>query len=1166
MNFLPRFFSLLPFLLATLTPAARAEDKQGMKSIPMHQLGVEAQKQYAGDGISITPTEQGACLRSNFQKLEGEVTSEGLWLSSTEGGAERFRVLATAVGRSDTAAQPLPASGTVTTTADTAALMRPGLLEEYRVSMDGVQQDFVVMQRPEGAGALRVTLEVAGAQVSAADYGIRLTLPRSRREVGYGRLHVTDATGRELVARLEVLAQDRIVVCVEDDAAVYPVRIDPTFSDADWVSMNPGILGANGTVYALVMDGSGNLYAGGTFTQVGSATAANIAKWDGSTWSALGTGVNGKVRALTVNGTDLYAGGLFTTAGGGTANYIAKWNGTAWSALGSGMNGSVQALVMNGGTLYAGGVFTTAGGAAASYIAQWNGSAWSALGAGVDAEVQSLAVMGGSLYVGGRFATAGGGDASGVAKWDGSAWSALGFGLYGTVNALAVSGSTLYAGGYFSAGGRTNADNVAMWDGTSWSSIGEDPWAVAYQVQAMAVIGTDLYIGMNLGVGTNVGSERSPLLKWDGTSWSRLGFPPVNRRDFDVASAYALVANGTNLYVGGYFTDAGGRLARNLAKWDGSNWSHLQLGLNGSVLALATSGQNLYVGGNFTMAGNGAASNIVKWDGSTWTALGSGINGPVSALLLNGTDVYAGGTFTMAGGVEASNIAKWDGTSWSALGQGLNGTGYRMVYSLAMIGTDLYAAGLFTVTGNPAASGIARWDGSAWSALSTGLDGSARAYALAVMGTDLYVGGNFSYAGGVSANGIARWNGSSWSSVGTGFSPQYISAMAVIGTRLYVGGDYSIQAWDGSSWTSLSTDRGPILALAASGTNLYVGSAALSPYDLWIAKWDGNSWSGQTTENVFSNDLRIWGTTRNVTALAVDASNHLFVGGSGFINVGNNVASPYLAMVNLPTPAPDIAVTQSAALTDGARGVDFGPTVAWGGSTTLTFTLTNPGDAEISGLSINVDGANPDVFALSTLARSRFVPGESLTFTVTYTPSATGGSNAVLHIVSNVSGDKSSFDIALSGLGVTANQGWQQQYFGVITGAGNAAPEADPNHNGIPNLLEYALGGNPLGASAGASVLPGAMVNAGTNRLQLNFKRYVDRNDVTLTVQAADDLAGPWTDLVQSVRGSPFNSMTSGASAAESAVGNPHAVSVLDLYSTSDPMHPRRFMRLKVSQ
>src|SRR5947208_6533990 len=95
------------------------------------------------------------------------------------------------------------------------------------------------------------------------------------------------------------------------------------------------------------------------------------------------------VYALAVSGSDLYAGGDFTTAGGSAANYITKWNGSSWSALSSGMNSDVFALAVSGSDLYAAGWFTTAGGSAANHIAKWNRSSWSALGSGTDSIVRS---------------------------------------------------------------------------------------------------------------------------------------------------------------------------------------------------------------------------------------------------------------------------------------------------------------------------------------------------------------------------------------------------------------------------------------------------------------------------------------------------------------------------------------------------------------------------------------------------------------------------------------------------------------------------------------------------------------------------------------------------------------------------------------------------------
>jgi hypothetical protein len=80
---------------------------------------------------------------------------------------------------------------------------------------------------------------------------------------------------------------------------------------------------------------------------------------------------------------------------------------------------------------------------------------------------------------------------------------------------------------------------------------------------------------------------------------------------------------------------------------------------------------NLVISGEFTVVSDVIANYVAKWNGSSWSALGSGMNGSVYALAVSGSNVYAGGSFDMAGGVAATNIAKWNGGSWSALGSGI---------------------------------------------------------------------------------------------------------------------------------------------------------------------------------------------------------------------------------------------------------------------------------------------------------------------------------------------------------------------------------------------------------------------------------------------------------------------------------------------------------------
>jgi len=213
-----------------------------------------------------------------------------------------------------------------------------------------------------------------------------------------------------------------------DSAGGVAANFIAKWNGSSWSPLGSGM---NGEVNVLVVDKSGNLYAGGWFDTAGGVAANYIAKWDGNSWSPLGSGMDGgnsgvsigtNVCALALDGSgNLYAGGYFTKAGGIPANYIAKWNGNSWSSLGSGLNNEVNALVVSGsGNLYAGGFFTTAGDLPIKYIAKWDSTTWSNLGSGINSGGVNALVLdnSGSLYAGGAFDSAGGVAALNIAKWE----------------------------------------------------------------------------------------------------------------------------------------------------------------------------------------------------------------------------------------------------------------------------------------------------------------------------------------------------------------------------------------------------------------------------------------------------------------------------------------------------------------------------------------------------------------------------------------------------------------------------------------------------------------------------------------------------------------------------------------------------------------------------
>jgi hypothetical protein len=113
------------------------------------------------------------------------------------------------------------------------------------------------------------------------------------------------------------------------------------------------------------------------------------------------------------------------------------------------------------------------------------------------------------------------------------------------------------------------------------------------------------------------------IAQWDGVTWSGVGSRNGMGEDVDaLADVYALAAapNGT-LFAGGYFTEAGGVTANRIAHWNGSAWRRLGSGMIWSggccalVMALAVAADGtLYAGGYFPEAGGIQASNIAQWE------------------------------------------------------------------------------------------------------------------------------------------------------------------------------------------------------------------------------------------------------------------------------------------------------------------------------------------------------------------------------------------------------------------------------------------------------------------------------------------------------------------------------------------------------------------------
>src|SRR4051812_337696 len=335
----------------------------------------------------------------------------------------------------------------------------------------------------------------------------------------------------------------------------------------------PNGMGLDGPVKAIATRGH-NVYVAGDFTRAGNVTAHKAARWDGTNWSALGSGLTfelATINCIAADGTNVWVGGVIWDVDGRPAQNVARWDGTNWSSAGNGIVEMVNALALHDGQVYAGhGTWDVP--VFGHFILKFDGTNWVPLGGGLNTfghyvlPVKTISFAGDDLYVGGDFYQAGSIDATNIAKWDGSQWSALDTGVYdrssrdgGTplVHSVVAIGTNVYVAGDFTNASGVAVRNLARWDGKSWSSMS---------------------------------GSQSPIL--------------------------ALAELGGELYAAGRLNEIGGTPVSLVGRWNGSVWAPLDSGLSGGqeeVLALASANGKLYAGGDFRSAGGSASSYFAIW-------------------------------------------------------------------------------------------------------------------------------------------------------------------------------------------------------------------------------------------------------------------------------------------------------------------------------------------------------------------------------------------------------------------------------------------------------------------------------------------------------------------------------------------------------------------------
>lgn len=460
-----------------------------------------------------------------------------------------------------------------------------------------------------------------------------------------------------------------------------------------------------------------------------------------------------------------------------------------------------------------------------------------------------------------------------------------------------------------------------------------DSWAPdAGGVECILRQGDRLYVGGNFG--TIDGQAREHLACFDLTTHQLLPWNPgVQSGNGNSGEVLTLAADGSRIYVGGWFSFCGGQPREGIACVDANtaavtDWDP---GVDGSVaLAVVPHGGVVFVGGAFSTLGGQPRGGLAEIDATTglataWQPLAAA---QINALVIDGNTLYVGGGFSQFDGVARSGLAAVDLPSRSVAGwdPGIDG----FIQCAAVSGGTLYTAGSFEH-----ASGVRRHCAAAFT-IPTGIltawdpRPAGNVMTLTPGAAAIALGGFLNSVGGVARHGLAAIDATTGEA--TNWDPDAndrVVGVAAEGSKVYASGYFTriggqdrsrlaqLDAATGlaTAWTATPDDN--VSFVTPAGSRVYVGGPFRHVGGVArnrLAALDATTGALTPWAPVINSDAYVNVMTRNATTL--------FVG--GYLTTVDGQARHQLAAFDLASGAlqpldPNVAGNVFALAVDGSE-------------------------------------------------------------------------------------------------------------------------------------------------------------------------------------------------------------------------------------------------------